>query len=92
MSTDQITTEDKMYRFFDEIKVELKAARKIHGEFSSNHEAIAVIHEEFIELRDEIYKTKSSHVITPEMIKETKQLAAMCFKFIYGRLDAPEFT
>lgn len=50
-------------------------------DFASPHEGIAVIHEEFIELRDEVYK---NHKRRDEwaMREEAVQLGAMAVKFI----------
>lgn len=64
--------------FIRDIKKEFERASKPHPEFHSYHEGIAVIHEEFIELRTEVYKRIPNR---QAMQDELTQLAAMCIKF-----------
>lgn len=73
--------------FLGMVKEELVKSNKAHDCFKSNHEGIAVIHGEFIELRDLVYKQKSTHTITAAMINEAVQLAAMACKFLCCRTD-----
>lgn len=74
------------------VEKELTRSLDLHGPIQSNHEGIAVLEEEFLELRNLVYQTKSSHTLTPDMIKEAVQIAAMAIKFVCDRKDLKETT
>jgi len=61
------------------IKKELIRAMSIFPPMSSHHEAIAVIEEEFLELRREVF---NKYADTENMRKEAEQLAAMCVRMM----------
>ena len=64
-----------------DVQDELNWAVNHYGAFHSAHEGFAVIEEEFIELRDEVFKNKEKRSIT-KMRKEAKQVAAMAVRFM----------
>ncbi|MDP4194826.1 MAG: hypothetical protein Q8940_07245 [Bacteroidota bacterium] len=65
--------------FLFAIRQERDRSDKIHGNFASIHEAIAVIREEYLELETECFRRDFS----PNRIEEEAiQLAAMCWKII----------
>lgn len=51
------------------------------GDFNSQHEAIAVIREEYLELEQEIFKNQKVYDLTAQR-KEACQLAAMCIRLM----------
>lgn len=57
---------------------ECQRAIEKHGHFSSSHEALAVIWEEFEELKDEVFKQKADKL---NLRTELVQIAAMCRRF-----------
>jgi hypothetical protein len=67
------------------VLTELLRAQQLHAPMASNHEARAVIEEEFDELWDEIKKLPS-HDHSPEMVKEGVQLAARALRFLVDRM------
>lgn len=71
-----------------DIDKEFTHATQNHPKFNSRHEAYAVLEEEFLELRDEVFK---NHTKTPEakirQRKEAVQVAAMAMRFIYDCCD-----
>lgn len=60
---------------------ELIGARKSYSDFHSAHEGLAVIHEEFIELRTEVYRQLADRD-RHKMRNEAIQIAAMAIRFI----------
>lgn len=64
----------------NDIETELSRAKMKHGDniFHSKHEAIAVLEEEFLELREAVYKDMSLE----EVRKEAIQVAAMAVRFL----------
>lgn len=64
--------------FCEKIVAECDRAVEKHGHFASGHEALAVIWEEFEELKEEVFKQKAD----PENLRtELVQIAAMCRRF-----------
>jgi hypothetical protein len=64
---------------------EYASARRLFGPFASNHEAIAVIREEYLELERSVFKAGPQDQ-TIMMLEECVQLAAMCLAFFAERL------
>lgn len=65
-----------------EIKEEVIRAKGIFPEmFNSQHEAIVVIREEYIELEKEIFKNQKVYDLGAQR-KEAIQLAAMCVRLV----------
>lgn len=58
---------------------ELRRARETHPKFNSAHEGLAVIYEEFDELKLEVWKRNTDIL---NMRLETVQLAAMAVRFL----------
>ncbi len=58
---------------------ELRHARIAHPPISTRHEGIAVIEEEFLELRGLVYQ---KHPVAAEVVREAVQIAAMCQRFV----------
>lgn len=63
---------------FGFVRKELDKATDRFGAFASSHEGIAVIEEEFLELRSEVFWGKRAE----PMLQEAVQLAAMAIRFI----------
>lgn len=51
-----------------------------HSQMKSKHEGIAIIEEEFLELRDAIY---NKHHTVDQVNREAVQLGAMAIRFLY---------
>jgi hypothetical protein len=60
---------------------EFASATAVNGAFHSAHEGLAVIHEEFDELKAEVWK-KAAERDPDAMIKEAKQVGAMAMRFL----------
>ena len=66
---------------FARVKMELSQATKQYGKFKSEHEGLAIIEEEFLELRREIFrKHQERNIYSPAT--EATQLAAMAIRFL----------
>jgi hypothetical protein len=65
----------------DDIKFELSVATAGHPPFNSPHEGIAVIDEEFDELKHEVYK-RAAERDKEKMYGEACQVAAMAIRFM----------
>jgi len=63
------------------VKIELSEATSKFGKFASQHEGIAVIREEYLELEKEVFK-KQSEYDHNQLKKEATQLAAMAIRFL----------
>ena len=64
---------------------EYVSATQLHGPFASAHEGIAVIEEEFLELRENVFwnrKDRDTDAWLDAMEGEAIQLAAMALRFI----------
>ncbi len=61
-------------KFNELVWSDLQRARSIHGPIRSKHEGIAVIEEEFLELREQVFFSKDKRKLLQELI----QTAAMC--------------
>jgi len=62
-----------------DVMQEYMRATRIHGHFTSAHEGLAVILEEFAELQDEVFKRERD---VERLRKEACQLSAMAMRFI----------
>ncbi len=76
-STDQLNYEAATKAALTEL---MRAKTLFPEKFVNQHEGIAVIHEEFIELRTEVYKNQKAYDIEAQR-KEAIQLAAMAIRF-----------
>ncbi len=78
MEIEVLTMQEYGNELVDEAVV---AARKFEP-FNSAHEGLAVIWEEFEELKAEVFKNQSAYDMKA-MRKETVQLGAMALRFLY---------
>ena len=69
---------------YEEVRQELERARAKFGAFASAHEGLAVIEEEFLELRHEVFWGKDPAAKRAEAV----QVAAMAIRFIEDVCDA----
>lgn len=71
----------KLYsRELREVTEDIERALRKHKKFASAHEGLAVIHEEFDELKAEVWK-RAKKRNTKRMRKEAIQLSAMALRF-----------
>ena len=63
------------------IRIEHEKAISKFPKFASPHEGLAIIEEELLELREEIFKQHDIRTIE-KMRKEAKQVAAMALRFM----------
>lgn len=87
--------EQAVDRVLAEVRTELERAKGLFPDFFANqHEAIAVIREEYLELEAEVFKNQKVYDI-PEQRKEAVQLAAMCVRMavelLWDRSKSPQF-
>lgn len=61
------------------IETEYNRASKLYPPFASPHEGIAILEEEFIELRNEVF---TRNRISERLINEAAQVAAMALRFM----------
>lgn len=66
---------------FARVKHELISATRQYGKFKSEHEGIAIIEEEFLELRREVFRKYQERNIY-SLVTEATQLAAMAIRFM----------
>lgn len=66
-----------MKEFLTLVEAELQRALSLHGDMNSLHEGLAVIWEEFEEVKNEIFKKSPDK---EELSKELVQVASMCAK------------
>jgi len=87
MNLDQIVTDvlNKKRIFPELVKFELHNARQKHARMYSPHEGLAIIWEEFEELKQEVFKQKNDPNAT---IRELASIAAMCQRFAEDCLKA----
>lgn len=77
----------KLYsRALRDVSKELDRAVRKFDRFNSAHEGIAVIEEEFIELREEVFKRAKKRK-NGKMRAEAVQLAAMALRFLTDVTD-----
>jgi hypothetical protein len=76
--------------FILEFLGEFEVSRKKFEPFHSFHEALAVIHEEFLELQELVYRRSRNPEVISEMELELIQIAAMCFACYYELPGVPK--
>jgi len=82
MNEYQAKHSDQITRGLNAIEQELLRAKTLFPEiFHNQHEAIAVIREEYLELEKECFLNQKKYDLTAQR-KEAVQLAAMCLRFI----------
>jgi hypothetical protein len=67
-----------------EVKQEILSATCLNGRFTSRHEGIALIREEYLELEHEIFQKSPDR---QNMRKEAIQVAAMAIRLIMDCID-----
>jgi len=65
-----------------EIFLEALSASQLYAPFNSAHEGLAVIWEEFEELKTEVFKKQNQYDMK-KMKKEAIQIGAMALRFVY---------
>lgn len=66
------------------VAAELARARAVNPLFHTRHEGLAVIEEEFLELRTEVFQREP---LAGRLLEELVQVAAMCQRFAEDLLD-----
>lgn len=79
--------EEETREVFEAVLQEYLWATSHHGDFNSAHEGIAVIEEEYLELRHWVYMNPAKRD-REAMRKEAIQLAAMAIRLIHDVVDA----
>lgn len=87
MNHAQQETQQKIQLVTQLVLMELLRAQRLHPPMASNHEARAVIEEEFDEWWAEVKAIKSSHGESTELTKEGCHLAAMTLRFLVERVS-----
>lgn len=72
---------EKLMKILAAVKQEYEDATSNHGKFNSAHEGLAVIQEEFEELKAEVFKRRGERSMEV-MEQEATQLAAMAIRFL----------
>ena len=70
----------------EELAVEATKAAYYFGPFHSTHEGLAVIEEEYLELRGKVFGKQSEYDMV-KMREEAIHLGAMALRFIYDLID-----
>ena len=78
-----------MKQIFSDMEIELDYAITNFNKFNSAHEGLAVIEEEFEELKAEVFKNHKIRDIE-KMRKEALQTACMAVRFIFDVCDYPK--
>ena len=82
--------EDLAQDLQEEIYNEWLQASLTHGAFNSSHEGFAVLHEEFDELKAEVWKNGAKHPDRNDLMrKEAIQVAAMALRFLTDCCEHP---
>lgn len=68
-------------QYLIDIRIEYEEASKKFKPFNSAHEGLAILEEEFEELKSEVFK-KASKRSYPAMRKKATQVAAMALRFL----------
>jgi hypothetical protein len=72
---------DRLTQLFTDVRMEHQRAISKFPPFNSAHEGLAIIEEEFEELKAEVFKKKEARSY-PNMKNEATQLADMALRFI----------
>lgn len=75
-----------MSEFHELVAAELARARRKNAPFHTRHEGLAVIEEEFLELRAEVFRREPHR---EKLLGELVQVAAMCQRFAEDLLNCP---
>ena len=72
---------NKQAKALKEVWDELKFARESFPPFNSAHEGLAILEEEFEELKEQVFRHQSARSLVG-MRKEAKHVAAMAIRFM----------